>query len=93
MAYMTTIDLFSQHANVFDGSAFGKSIERCVDLEWVDELHVENGVAQRRHEAVHDSQEEHEFETGNILGRPEPERHVEFFFSETHAESKRKGKK
>lgn len=65
---MTTVDLLRQHTNVFDGSAFRKSIERSVVLERVDELHVENGIGQKRHEAVHNRQKEEEFETGDILG-------------------------
>lgn len=65
---MAAIDLLRQHSDMFDGSGFGKSIERGVDKERIDELHVDNGVCKHRDETVDERHEEQEFETGYIVG-------------------------
>lgn len=73
-AYLTTVDLLRQHSNVLYGSGFRESIERRVIPERLHELHVDDGVCQRREESVHNRQKDKQFDTWDILGRPE--RHV-----------------
>jgi len=74
--HVTTIDLMRQDTNVLNGSAFRELIERSIVVKRNNELHMDNGVCQHRHETVPDRHDEQEFESGSIIGRPEPESHV-----------------
>jgi hypothetical protein len=64
---------------VFDRPIFREAIERRVDPERLNELHVDDGVDQHRHETVHERQREQEFEPGDIP-RTQPQFQSHFFF-------------
>lgn len=59
---------------MLDGSSFREAIERSVDLERLNEAHVDNRVDQHRNEAVRHRQNEQELEPGDVAGA-EPQRH------------------
>lgn len=65
---MAAIDLLRQHSDMFDGSGFRKPIERGINKERIDELHVDDGIRKHRDESVDERHEEEEFETGYIVG-------------------------
>jgi hypothetical protein len=73
-SHLAAIDLFGQNADVLDRPRLREPAERRVVPKRLDELHVEDGVGQHGHEAVHERQSEQEFEPAHVLST-QPQRH------------------
>lgn len=63
---MTAIDFFGQNSDVFERPRLREAIERRLDAERPNELHMEDGVGEHRHEAIHNRQRDQEFEPAYI---------------------------
>lgn len=73
-SHLAAIDYFGQNADVLDRPRLREPAERRVAPKRLDELHVEDGVGQHGHEAVHERQSKQEFEPAQVLST-QPQHH------------------